>query len=219
MCARYSLKIEASKLRLKYNIQFSEKVEFLNFDLLPYSLAPVVVLKNGERKLTPMKFSLVPSWSDEPKVKFATHNARLESVTEKPTWKIPFQSQHCVVPMTSFGESVYEGPLAGNLITFKEKNNDLLFAAGIFDYWEDIVEPQNSFFSFAILTREPSTFILDHGHDRTPIFLKEETAFEWLNLINKDVGFIKSELLKLAYHPELKVEVDRPLKAGWENRK
>ncbi len=219
MCARFTIKIDTAQLKLTYKIQFPEHLQFLDFDLLPGSVAPVVVLQNDVHKLTPMKFSLVPSWSDEPKVKFATHNARIESIGEKPTWKIPFQSQHCLVPITTFCESVYEGPLAGNIISFSEINNNLLWAAGIFDYWEDIIDPKKSFFSFSILTREPSPFILEHGHDRTPIFLKDDFAFEWLKLIKKEESIIKNELLKQAYHPELKVEIARPLKAGWENRK
>ena len=53
----------------------------------------------------------------------------------------------------------------------------------------------------------------------TPIFVKDNFAFEWLNLFKKDEAFIKDELLKNAYHPTLKIDIDRPLKAGWEKRK
>lgn len=219
MCAQFALKIEANQLSLKYKIKISDQLTAIDNRYLPHSFAPVIVTKNSDRLLTPMRFSLIPSWSAEPKVKFATHNARIESITEKPTWRIPFQSQHCLLPLTSFFESVYEGPEAGHIIRFSEENNNLLFAAGIFDYWKDEAEPKKSFFSFSILTREPSKYIEEHGHDRTPIFLKEDAAFDWLNLIKKEESFIKNELLKNAYHPTLKVEIDRALKPGWEKRK
>ncbi len=126
-----------------------------------------------------MSYSLVPSWSKEPKLKFATHNARIETITDKPTWKTPFQRQHCIVPLTSFFEFVYEGPLAGHMIEFKESSHSLLFAAGLFDHWtaptphqNNTTQNQNSFFSFTIITTTPSKFILDHGHDRSPLFFK-----------------------------------------------
>ncbi len=164
-----------------------------------------------------MSFSLIPSWSKELKVKFATHNARLETVTEKPIWKTPFLSQHCLIPLTSFFESVYEVPLAGNIIQFTESKNDLLFAAGLFDAWKDPVANRN-IFSFSILTTDPTAFIKDHGHDRSPIFLIFENAKTWLDLrndTNKMVEFLAISNLR----PDLIVQIDRSLKAGWEKRK
>lgn len=56
-----------------------------------------------------MRYSLVPNWSKEAKVKFATHNARLESIDEKPTWKTVFSEQHCLVPLTDFIEPILPG--------------------------------------------------------------------------------------------------------------
>lgn len=218
MCSQYTLKTDLSKMS-DLGIEVPASVNAFAERFLPKSVAPVVVKDKSSLKLTPMAFSLVPSWSSEPKVKFATHNARIESIIEKPTWKKPFRSQHCLIPMTGFFESVYEGPEAGNIILFTKPSKDLLFAAGIFDYWEDKIEKEKSFFSFSILTREPSDFILHHGHDRTPIFLKNENAFEWLDLLKKDDEFMREELLRQAYHPELNVTIDRPLKAGWEKRK
>lgn len=219
MCAQFALKIEANQLRQKYNINIREDLSLIDSRYLPHSYAPVVVNSKGDKILYPMRFSLIPNWSKESKVKFATHNARVESVIEKPTWRIPFQSKHCLVPLTSFFEAAYTGPEAGNIIRFIEADDKLLFAAGIFDYWKDSLSPEKNFYSFSILTQEPSPFILEHGHDRTPIFLKEDVAFDWLSLINQDERMIRDKLLKLSYYPSLKVEIDRPLKAGWEKRK
>lgn len=51
-----------------------------------------------------------------------------------------------------------------------------------------------------------------------PIFLKYSDAKVWLMLKDqpqKMIEFLKDKNLK----PELKVKIDRPLKAGWEKRK
>lgn len=218
MCAQYTLKTEAGILTGKYKIKVAEDVSHIDLRFLPNSFAPVVVSEKNTPKLTSMKFSLVPAWAKEPRVKFATHNARIESITEKPTWRTPFQSQHCLVPLTGFYESVYNGPEAGHIIKLSEITDKLLFAAGIFDFWKD-PQGKESFFSFSILTQAPSPFILEHGHDRTPIFIKGDFAFDWLTLVNENESQIKETLLSQAYHPELKVSIDRPLKAGWEKRK
>lgn len=217
MCAQFTLKIKATDLSLKYGIKLPENLEDIDERFLPYKTAPVIVEQNEVQKLVAMQFSLVPSWSKDSKVKFATHNARIETVTEKPTWKIPFDRFHCIIPMTSFYESAYEGPEAGHIIEFSQSQDELLFAAGIFDVWSDTKENKN-LFSFSILTTEPDQFIIEHGHDRTPIFLKYSDAKVWLTLKDqpqKMIEFLKDKNLK----PELKVKIDRPLKAGWEKRK
>lgn len=288
MCAQFALKIKANDLSIKYGIQVPEsffKVNsinqqgFIQARYLPYTVAPTIVLGRNadELKLVPMSFSLVPSWSKEPKVKFATHNARIETVIEKPTWKIPFQKNHCVIPMTGFFESAYEGPLAGHIIQFQSKphtqpqfkpqpqsqlqphdihsqteglsqfqhqsqsqsqalpqmqsitlpdlqlsdselpDSELMFAAGVFDCWKNPINNEKMF-SFAILTTTPTDFILKNGHDRSPIFLNFNSVAEWLELPktkNNSLDFIKSH----QYNPLLQVQIDRPLKPGWEKRK
>lgn len=217
MCAQFTLKTNKSALK-DLGINLPESFTEINERVLPSKVAPVVVQSQNELKLTGMKFSLIPSWSSEPKVKFATHNARIETVLEKPTWKIPFEKMHCIVPLTGFFESVYEGPLAGNIIKFEKDDNDLLFAAGIFDQWKNPTNSKDSFFSFSILTTEPTKYISDHGHDRSPIFLDFEKAKTWLKLTgspSSQVDFLLSQNLK----PSLSVSIDRPLKEGWEKRK
>ncbi len=217
MCSQYALKVEAKTLLETYNIQVPSSVGAIDERFLPYRTAPIIVKTNGILKLTPMNFSLVPSWSKEPKVKFATHNARIETITEKPTWRIPFEKQHCVVPMTCFFESVYTGPLAGHVIEFSKANEGLLFAAGIFDQWNNL-EKKESLFSFSILTTDPSLYIKNYGHDRCPIFLSFTDATEWLKIDTgekKMIQFLQDKKLT----PKLQVKADRPLKAGWEKRR
>ncbi len=215
MCARFGLKIEADKLR-ELDISVHSSILVLDEDYLPYKKAAVIVQTPDGLKLTPMIFSLVPSWSKEPRVKFATHNARIETITEKPAWREPFATKHCIVPMTYFCESVYEGPHAGHVISFGPENSELLFAAGIFDVWVN-PETKEQLYSFAIITKDPSVFILENGHDRTPIFLKFEDAKEWLNLRASEKEMVDFLLSKNVF-PDLSVTRDRPLKPGWEKR-
>lgn len=126
-----------------------------------------------------MNFSLVPSWSKVRKPKYTTYNARIEEVLNKPTWREPFKSHHCLVPIKFFIESVYDGPFAGHNISIENSNHDLMTAAGIWDTWQDhntgeVLE------SFAILTCEPSKEIIAAGHDRCPLFLKRSAWNSWL---------------------------------------
>lgn len=223
MCAQFSLQIAAEELR-NLGITVSRALDGIDERFLPYTKIPVIVQTPQGLKLTPMNFSLVPAWSKEPKVKFATHNARIETVAEKPAWREPFLSKHCLIPITNFFESVYEGPHAGHIISFgheagaeNQERKPTLFAAGLFDVWIN-PETKEPLFSCAILTTEPSPFILENGHDRTPIFLNFEDGKTWLTLRASEKEMVDFLLAKNIY-PDLQVTRDRPLKSGWEKRK
>lgn len=217
MCSNYNVKARKYDFEA-HSIKMPKASEDIDIHVFPYNNAPVIV-REGENdtRLVGMQFSLVPSFSKEPKVPYVTYNARLETVALKNSFRKPFKKQHCLVPMTGFYESVYEGPYAGNVIQFKRKSETLLFAAGIFDIWSD-PESSKQLYSFSILTSEPSQLIKENGHDRTPIFLKFDDGNEWLSLLNDDTKMINFLNTKLA-HPDLDIEISRPLKPGWEKRK
>lgn len=185
--------------------------------LLPYQKAPVIRMLDGKPDLAFFQFSLVPSWSKEPRVRFATHNARLESVSEKPTWRIPFLHQHVLVPVSGFVEPIYSGEFAGNMVEFFPKQGTLLFAAGIYDEWVD-KKTGEVLESFSLLTTEPPPFVDEIGHDRCPIFLPPSAFQEWLGSKEKDAEKLKQFLLSHQQQVDLSVRVSRPLKKGWEKR-
>lgn len=219
MCAQYSIQTDVEVLK-DLGIDVGQLTGEINQRVLPYTKVPVVVSTPQTLKLTPMNYSLIPSWSKEPKVKFATHNARIETVTEKPAWREPFLKQHCLLPMTAFYESVYEGPHAGHVISFSPVQS-MLFAAGLFDVWTNPAT-KDKLFSCAILTTEPSAFIRENGHDRTPIFLNFADGKEWLNMRASAGGTSEREMVDFLLfknvYPDLQVTRDRPLKPGWEKR-
>lgn len=210
MCAQYRIKAKLKELEFYFNVTVEDVIDWIDH-MLPHSRAPVYL----PDQIRLMKFSLLPSWSREPKVKFATHNARLETITEKPTWKKPFLNNHCVVPMTSFIEPIYEGKLAGHMVAFE--GEEVLCAAGVYDTWVnkdtgEVVE------SFAVITSEPGPFVQEVGHDRQPVFLTKADAMEWAQL-KGDGDTLKSFLESKAKHPKLSTRIERPLKAGWEKKK
>lgn len=203
MCAQFQIKSKIRELERLFGLSVEDVIDWIDL-VVPTRFAPV--LTNEGLKL--MKYSLLPAWSREPKVKFATHNARIETIAEKATWKRPFLKNHCVVPITSFIEPIYEGNLAGNMVAFEAK--DILCAAGIYDVWVnkqsgEIIE------SFAIITSEPCDFVRETGHDRQPVFLDVNSAKEWTHL-EGDPAALLTFLNTRAVVPELTTSVHRPLK-------
>lgn len=199
----------------EYRIDIEEYYDVL---IVPQRNAPILRRGSDGVAVSAMRFALLPSWSKESKVKFATHNARLETIEEKPTWRTVFVKRHCLVPMTDFIEPIYDGEYAGNMVSFSEKAGALIFAAGVWDEWVN-KETGEVIQSFSIITHEPPPFVAGIGHDRCPVFLGQEAAQEWLSNEGAPGGELKDFLLGSRHIPDLQVEIHRPLKPGWEKRK
>ncbi len=204
--------------RLATEVRTDDFEQYYDFLIVPHRNAPVIKLVGDQNVLTPMRFSLLPSWSKEPKVKFATHNARLETIDSKPTWRTVFVKRHCIVPMTDFIEPIYEGDLAGNMVAFHQRDHEWIYAAGVYDEWVN-KETGEVIPSFSIITNDPPPFIEGVGHDRCPIFLTESGASDWLGNEGEKASVLKEFLVSHNSVPDLAVEKHRPMRPGWEKRK
>ncbi|MFV8250477.1 SOS response-associated peptidase [Bdellovibrio bacteriovorus] len=194
MCARYGALEEFNLFERTYRISLPEAMVLPKGIVYPHTPAPVIVAAANQREVHLMSYSLVPSWSKTRKPKFATYNARIEEVLNKPSWREPFKSRHCLVPIQFFIESVHTGRFAGHNIGISAKDHHPLTAAGIWDTWTDR-ESGEVLESFAIITGEPPADVLEAGHDRCPIFLPENSWGPWLdgNLKDKElVEFLKN---------------------------
>ena len=224
MCAQFTLAKTLKDLAERLNLTILEEI-FFPQRFVPSSKAPVVTKPPTGWALRPMRFGLIPSWSKEPKVKFATYNARLMSedkktrrqvpIYEKPTWRSAFQTRHCLVPMTTFIEPLYDGELAGNMVAFGREDQGILVAAGIWEEWTNTTTGE-VIPSFSILTDDPLPFVKKLGHDRSPVFLKDTSLDDWLNPMNGDPKEFIKALRENKEVPPLKATIDRPLAKGWE---
>jgi putative SOS response-associated peptidase YedK len=212
-----SQKAQALKMIYKLN-QYQLEGETVSLRTFPHTPFPVVVKEQDQRVIKLMNYSLIPSWSKMRKPKFSTYNARLESICEKPTWKTSVVQRRCLVPLTSFFESCYEGSHAGNIVEFRAKDQKPWTVAGVTSEWLDkdtgeIVE------SFAIITTQPSDYIEGVGHDRSPLFLHSDHWDDWIEAEFKNCQQA-TDFLQQSHAPlkDSEVIIERPLKAGWDKK-
>ncbi len=217
MCAQFLIKTSLKNIEAFFDLEIQSEVSAIDERVMPYRPGFVVVEREGSLFLQQMQFSLVPSWSKEPKVKFATHNARLETIAEKPTWKGPLQSRRALVPITRFVEPIYTGEFAGNMVQFHEPQDTVLYAAAIWDSWTN-KETGEVLESFSIITSDPPKFIAEIGHDRCPVFVTKDISEQWLEPIKKPADELIELLNAHRASLDLTVDIDRALKPGWEKR-
>ncbi len=201
--------------------------EFWDLRIFPRGQAPILIRDDkGELDLVMAEFSLIPAWWNpaKPGVKatktgrpaFATHNARLESISEKPTFRESFQNRHCLVPIRDFFESsLFGNRFPGHRI--KISGGSLLLAAGCYSEWLD-KSTGEIVTSFTIITHLPNKDIFEAGHDRMPVFLDREAGLEWLGNEKAPLPKLTDFLLKksLSKKTKFSIEIDRVLKDGWQ---
>lgn len=229
MCAEYTpgQPVEIEKLlEAAENIRNIIRNDYDNVRIFPRGEAPIIRRdEDGKLELMDAEFSLIPVWWNPEKADkktkngrpvFATHNARLDSIDEKPTFKDSFKKRHCLVPIRSFFESsVFGDKFAGNRV--KITASEILLAAGCYSEWTN-KSTGEVVVSFTIITHHPSQSIFEAGHDRMPVFLNKKHALEWLENEDESPADLKKFLTKNMINSKLKIEItiDRALKSGWE---
>lgn len=152
--------------------------------IYPGTFTHVMVMENNRRMLKPMRYRIRPSNAfQEIPSKFNVFNARLDSLENRQTWQPLFMKNHGLLPFVRFFEWV-EDDSKKRLISFRPDRHEIMWAPCLWDYWHNEKE-DIGFYSFAIITDEPPKEIADKGHDRCPIFLREDLINEWLLPENK----------------------------------
>ncbi|WP_168196422.1 SOS response-associated peptidase family protein [Bdellovibrio sp. NC01] len=168
--------------------------------VFPMTYAPIIVRENDENVIKLARYHCRPA--DKPEsidIKYnGLYNARRDNLGNA-FWRDLFGHKHGFFVVQSFYENVSSldykvasatrpqasssaaiPPEDKNLIVqFTPKGNHDLKIACLYDLWG--TSPEDSFYSFAALTHEPTPEISQTGHDRLIIALKDENLEPWLS--------------------------------------
>ncbi len=157
----YPLKLEAS-----YNIAPSQQVPIIFFDE-----------ETSKASCELMTWGLVPPWSKEPKTKYSTINARIETITSKPSFKKLVGQHNCIIPTNGYYEwqqtSDGKEPM---FIGFKDA--PLFGLAGLWDEWQSH-ETGQILRTFTIITL-PSSGPVASIHTRMPGIIMPDQTLDWI---------------------------------------
>src|SRR5476651_2645019 len=104
MCGRYTITKDLEELKQMVEFVFMFAAFGPRYNIAPRQQAPVLVWENGKTVLKPMRWGLIPSWSNDEKIGDKLTNARAETITEKSSYRKPFKSQRCLIPSDGFYE-------------------------------------------------------------------------------------------------------------------
>jgi putative SOS response-associated peptidase YedK len=132
----------------------------------------------------------------EPPAHLNMFNARLDSLTTRPTWRPLFMSQHGALYLRGFYEWVPDPETQkSRIIRFSREDQKPFWVPCLYERWQsrwsqgDFTIP-----SFAIVTTEPPEEVLKAGHDRCPLVPDQSNISLWLKA--EDGALISQELQK-----------------------
>jgi len=195
MCGRFTANVKKKDLEEEWNLAVPPEFR------PRYNIAPsqvVGVITNTEPgSLSLFRWGLIPSWAKDPAIGSKMINARVETLTEKPSFRKLVQTARCLVPATSWFE--WMQAQSRQPFAIKPKNTKLFAMAGLWDTWIDADGQKVS--TFTVITTEAAQNIR-HIHDRMPLVVPKELQHDWLTN-NTDAATIavKSGQLEFDFYP------------------
>lgn len=175
MCGRYTLL--GDQLDLLDEFDLDEPIADFEES---YNVAPgqnvLAVIHDGKKKRAGyLRWGLVPSWADDPKIGYKMINARSETAHEKPSFKQLMARKRCLIIADSFYE--WQQGEDGKIPQRIQVEGRKFFAfAGLWDKWS---QGEDTLFTCTILTKDATGFMEDIHH-RMPIILPKEKQDEWI---------------------------------------
>ncbi len=182
--------------KLRFRLGRYKSSELLESDsrIFPGQYAPLVVGNEGgsdERWVRPFRYLLRPAGQspDFDRRYDGCYNARRDSLGTVAWWKASFARHHGVMAIQSFWENVKRHDFEHRDLRAGEAQENLVLrfnAEGIRELNVACLYARNTagpfpLDSFALITDEPNPEVAAAGHNRTPIFLKDEHLGLWLS--------------------------------------
>lgn len=186
MCGRFTIKTPLSDLKDAFDVEevdpdLLEQPE--RFNVAPTQAVPVVraaAEQPARRRLSLLRWGLVPSWARDLKSGHRAINARAETVDTTPTFRGAFSRRRCLVLADGFYEWRREGRVRlGHWI--RRRDGRPFAMAGLWERWrgpDGALDPPLE--TCTIITTDANEVVAPI-HDRMPVILDPEDLARWLD--------------------------------------
>lgn len=180
MCGRYVVATPVDQLAAEFEAGL-ELADFPpDYNVAPTKQVPAVLVRDGARVLTSLRWGLVPFWAKDPSIGARMINARVETVGEKPAYREAFARHRCLLPADGYYEWLKSAaPKGGKQPYFiHPADHGRLALAGVCAKWRDAEGVELR--TVAIVTGAaagPAARI----HDRMPLTVARAAWDSWLD--------------------------------------
>jgi putative SOS response-associated peptidase YedK len=194
MCGRYADFLADQDLADAFSLAVSADDERLlppSFNVAPMQLVRVIRTSGEARTLDVAKWGLVPSWAKDPAIGSRMINARVETISDKPSFRTAFARRRCIVPASGYYEWRTDASGKQPFYIHPEDGSPLAFA-GLVEAWRPSTDDE-WLITCAIVTTAARGEI-QSIHDRQPVMMRADAWRTWL-----DPASGKDDLLDAAH--------------------
>jgi putative SOS response-associated peptidase YedK len=194
MCGRFVVYRDLEQLQEYFPIDKALSEVKPNYNVAPTQEILTIIRQEGLNLLEKLHWGLVPYWSKDIFTGYKMINARIETVSSKPSFREAFKKRRCLIPADGFYE--WSGPKGNKQPFFITLPDEKSFAfAGMWEIWWDKENQGEPYRSCTIITREASPCLKDIHH-RMPAVLPPDIYDAWLNHENQNSEALQEILTK-----------------------
>jgi putative SOS response-associated peptidase YedK len=192
MCGRFVVFSDLEQLQEYFPIDKALSEVKPNYNVAPTQEIMTIIRQEGLNVLDKLHWGLVPHWAKDISTGYKMINARMETVSSKPSFRDAFKKRRCLILADGFYE--WKGQKGDKQPFFIILPDEKPFAfAGLWERWRDKDKQEDSYRSFTIITREASKCLKDI-HDRMPAILPPDSFDAWLDHDNHDTKTLENIL-------------------------
>jgi putative SOS response-associated peptidase YedK len=185
VCGRF---VQYSPLETLQNVFSVGKVVFEavpNYNVAPSQNILAVVKHDNKNKLERLYWGLVPFWAKDVSIGSRMINARLETVSEKPSFRNAFKKRRCLIPADGFYE--WKGEPGHKQPFFVTTDADEPFAfAGLWETWTKKESADKVVYKSCTIITTEARGPIGEIHKRMPVLLLPDFYEKWLNTEAQD---------------------------------
>ncbi len=183
MCGRFALYSSLAEIKKFFRIDAAEAELTASYNIAPTHEVLAIISYEG-RRLEKLHWGLVPFWAKDLSGAGKLINARVETLTEKQSFKQLLKRRRCAILADGFYEwkkaekfkqPYYLAPAAGSPFAF----------AGLWDSWKSVTGAE--YHSCTIITTEACPQLREI-HDRMPVILRRDSVDAWLDAEKPDTA-------------------------------
>lgn len=185
MCGRFSFATPADVVAEVFEVAAVPPLT-PRYNIAPTQEVTAVRREEGQRRLTRLRWGLIPAWAKDASLGARLINARAETVAEKPAFRAAFRARRCLILADGFYEwSAGGGGKQPYFISFAGFRPFAM--AGLWERWSGAGETVES---CAILTTTANQLVAPLHH-RMPVILAPEAVPAWLDPAVHDPRFLQ----------------------------
>jgi putative SOS response-associated peptidase YedK len=181
MCGRYVQASSPDLLAERFGVDDVQVEEHEpRYNVAPRAEVPAVRRRKDRTVLSSLRWGLVPSWADDPKIGDRLINARAEAIADKPAFRRAFERRRCLIPADGFYEwQPVPGQRRKQPMFAHRRDGEPMAFAGLWEVWREN-EDDDWLRSCAIVTTDANDLLMPI-HDRMPVILPESAWQTWLD--------------------------------------